>query len=162
MFDLLTVIKRLVDNGFIIKLNIGGNGEIKRLHKRINDLDITNYVVYLGWISEKEKDLLLRKTDIYVLPSYSECMPMSILEAMSYSIPVVSTFVGGIPELVSDGETGFLISPGDLDALYKKLEFLIQNRTLREEFGEKGRLAIESDHNLDLTVQRINRIYNSL
>lgn len=162
VFDLLKVLKRLIDDRYKVNLNIGGNGEIDRLTSEIKELDLSENVRYMGWISEKEKDIVFRKTDIFVLPSYGEGMPMSILEAMTYGIPVISTCVGGIPELVSDGETGFLINPGDLDALYEKIKFLIRNTVSRKKFGERGRLVIETNHNLDFTVQRIDRIYNSL
>jgi len=162
IFDLLRIIKRLINKGFNVKLTIGGIGDIKRLNAELNRLSIPDNIEFLGWLSEEDRDSLLRKTGIFVLPSYAEAMPMSILEAMSYSIPVVSTFVGGIPELVSDGESGFLIMPGDLDALYRSLASLIQNKELREEFGHKGRLIIKTNHNIDLVSQKIDSIYNSL
>ena len=87
---------------------------------------------------------------------------MSILEAMSYSVPVVSTTVGGIPELVSDGETGFLIDPGDLDALYGKLKCLIEDKELRKKLGNEARQFVASRHNLKLITQQIEQIYDSL
>ena len=130
--------------------------------KKLNLLGISNRVRYLGWISEKERDLLLRKTDIFILPSYAEGMPMSILEAMSYSIPVISTFVGGIPELISDGESGFLITPGDIDALYQRLASLVKNEKLRSEFGLKAGLIVKSKHNIDIVSQKIDTVYNTL
>jgi polysaccharide biosynthesis protein VpsI len=160
LFDLLRVVRRLIDNDLKIKLSIGGNGENDRLQATIKSLKLNDSVNFLGWISEKQRDKLLRETDVFVLPSYGEGMPMSILEAMSYSVPVVSTTVGGIPELVLDGETGFLIEPGDLDALYEKLKCLIQDKELRKKFGRKGRLVIENRFNIDLVSQKIKQIYN--
>lgn len=162
IFDLLIVVKRLVKNGYDIKLNIGGHGEIDRLLKEMDSLGINNKVQYLGWVSEKERDLLLRKTDIFILPSYAEGMPMSILEAMSYKIPVISTFVGGIPELISNGENGFLVIPGDIDTLYQRLASLVQEEKLRNEFGHKARLIVKSKYHIDLVSQKIDSIYNTL
>ena len=161
VFDLLKVFKKLIDNGYQVRLNIGGNGEISRLFKELRKFGIVDFVKYCGWIEDKEKDLLLRKTDIFVLPSYAEGMPMSILEAMSYAIPVVTTNVGGIPELVIDGETGYLSNPGDLDALYEKISFLIQNKDVRRDFGNKGRLLIKNKYNIDINSEKLSRIYNS-
>jgi len=160
-FDLLKVFQKLINNGYQVRLNIGGNGEITRLFKELRKLGIADSVKYCGWIEDKEKDLLLRKTDIFVLPSYAEGMPMSILEAMSYAIPVVTTKVGGIPELVIDGETGYLTNPGDLDALYEKISFLIQNKDVRRDFGNKGRLLIKNKYNIDINSEKLSRIYNS-
>ena len=162
LFDLLRVVRRLLDNDLKIKLSIGGNGENDRLQATIQSLKFNDSVNFLGWISEKQRDKLLRETDIFVLPSYGEGMPMSILEAMSYGVPVVSTTVGGIPELVSDGETGFLIEPGDLDALFERLKCLIEDKELRKKFGNKARQFVASRHNLKLITQQIDQIYDSL
>ena len=162
VFDLLKVFKKLINNGYQVRLNIGGNGEITRLFKEVKKLSIADFVKYCGWIQDKEKDLLLRKTDIFVLPSYAEGMPMSILEAMSYAIPVVTTNAGGIPELVIDGKTGYLIDPGDLDALYEKISLLIQSKDIRRDFGNKGRQFIENKYNINIISQKLSKIYNSL
>ena len=161
VFDLLKVLKKLINDGYQVRLNIGGNGKITRLFKELEERSIADSVKYCGWIEDRERDLLLRKTDIFVLPSYAEGMPMSILEAMSYAIPVVTTNVGGIPELVIDGETGYLIDPGDLDALYKKISLLIQSKDIRRYFGNKGRQVIENKYNIDIISQKLSEIYNS-
>jgi glycosyltransferase involved in cell wall biosynthesis len=162
VFDLLKVFQSLINKGYHVKLIIGGNGEIARLIEEIKELGLADNVQYRGWISDKEKDLLLDETDIFVLPSYAEGMPMSILEAMAHGVPVVSTLIGGIPELVLDGETGFLIRPGDLDALYQKIVLLIENENLRKKFGDKGRLLVRAKHRVDVISQTISNIYNSL
>jgi glycosyltransferase involved in cell wall biosynthesis len=162
VFDLLKVIKRLINDAYDIRLTIAGNGEVMRLLREINELEIANAVKYCGWIGYKERDLILRETDIFVLPSYAEGMPMSILEAMAYSVPVVSTFVGGIPELVIDGETGCLFKSGDLDEMYGKIAYLVQDENLRKEMGRKGRELISTNHNIRQAAQKVSAIYNSL
>lgn len=162
IFDLMKVFIRLLKDGNDIVLNIGGNGNTKKLFYAINNLGIKEHVKYLGWVSEEERDCLFRKTDLFVLPSYGEGMPMSVLEAMSYSVPVISTHVGGIPELIEDGETGILVNPGDLDMLYEKINDLIHNEKYRKKLGENGRLKIERHHNITDHIQRIENIYESL
>ena len=162
IFDLIKVFMRLIKDGNNIVLNIGGNGNITELSSAMNGLGIKEHVNYLGWVSEAERDHLFKNTDIYVLPSYSEGMPMSVLEAMSYSIPVISTHVGGIPELIEDGETGILVNPGDLDMLYEKMNDLIHNEIYRKKLGENGRLKIEKYHSIADHIQRIDHIYESL
>ena len=162
IFDLLSVVKRIIDDGYHINLTIGGNGEIDRLIKQISILGLANFVKYVGWICDKNKDLILRQTDIFVLPSYAEGMPMSIIEAMSYSVPIVSTFVGGIPELVINGKTGYLVKPGSLDDLYKKILLLINNNDIREKFGRRGRQLIINRHNIDIITKKIAKIYTSV
>lgn len=162
LFDLLEAVKRLDGEEFEYHLNIGGSGDLMRLESEITRLHLNNNVRYIGWISDSQRDRLLRETDIFVLPSYGEGMPMSILEAMSYAIPVISTHVGGIPELVIDGETGFLIKPGDIDSLANKLEILIRDSELRRNFGERGRQVIGNKFNLHNNIMKIDEIYVSL
>ena len=162
VFDLLKVIKMLIDDGCDIRLKIAGNGEVMRLNKKIDELNIVNEVEYCGWISNEERDLMLRETDIFVLPSYAEGMPMSILEAMAYSVPVVSTFVGGIPELVLDGKSGLLFKPGDLNEMYHKIKYLIENENIRKDMGGQGRELIRTHYSIQQITQKLNAIYNEL
>jgi len=162
VFDLLHVMERLIQEGLDVCLNIGGNGDVDRLMNDLDQKKLKERVLYLGWINGDDKDALLRKTDIFVLPSYGEGMPMAILEAMSYGVPVVSTFVGGIPEVVKDGETGLLFQPGDINTLYDKLKFLITNQVERNSLGLAGRSLIESRFDLTRNVQVIENIYQSL
>jgi glycosyltransferase involved in cell wall biosynthesis len=162
IFDLLKVIKELVNDRVDLRLFVGGYGELDRLQREISVLGLKDRVEYLGWISEEKRDSLLRKTDIFVLPSYGEGMPMTILEAMSHAVPVVSTPVGGIPELVVDGETGYLVKPGDIEGLRKRILELISDEEKRKQFGNRGRQIIEKNHNLEINIQKIENIYNSL
>jgi glycosyltransferase involved in cell wall biosynthesis len=161
IWDLLQVVKKLIEHEYAIHLFIAGNGEIEKLKEEVTRLGIRNNVNVLGWISGKERDALLRKTDIYVLPSYGEGMPMSILEAMSYAVPVVATRVGGIPEIVKDNKTGFLIDPGDRESLYNKLEILISSREHRERIGRQARSFVASNNNLDVYFKTLNDIFDS-
>lgn len=162
VWDLLHAVKKLVENEYPVNLLIGGNGEVDKLKQEVIGLGIEKNIQYLGWISDEEKDLLLRKTDIFVLPSYGEGMPMSVLEAMSYAIPVITTRVGGIPELVKDHETGFLINPGDKKSLVNKLENLINSREYRDRIGKQARSSIASNHNLEFYFKNLKYIFNSV
>ena len=162
VFDLLKVVERLKKSGNNIKLFIGGNGEVARLQSMIKSLLLEETVYFMGWITDEKKAGLFRRSDIFVLPSYGEGMPMSILEAMSYGLPVISTNIGGIPDLVKDNETGFLIQPGDLDAMYEKLELLIKDKKLRACMGKNAREMIETDYNLDLNISKLDTIYQNL
>jgi len=125
VFDLIEVVSQMITDECNIHLTVGGNGDISRFHDEIEAKGLKNNVTYAGWIEGDAKDKLLRNTDIFVLPSYGEGMPMTILETMSYGIPVVSTFVGGIPELIINGTTGYMIQPGDVNNLYAKIMDLV-------------------------------------
>lgn len=162
LFDLIDVVKKLCAGARNVTLRIGGNGDLKRLEQVVAKYGLEDSVKFLGWIGQNERDALFRETDVYVLPSYGEGMPMSILEAMSYGIPVVSTMVGGIPELVTEGECGFLIQPGDKKALYERLSKLCENPSLRWKLGKAAREKIRLEHHIAAQVERVERIYDEL
>lgn len=162
LFDLIHVVKRMVDEGYDLILNIGGNGDVDKLMRTITALNLENHVIYLGWISDVERDRLLRETDIFMLPSYGEGLPMSILEAMAYGIPVISTFVGGIPELVEDNKTGILIHPGDLNGMYEAIKRLYTRSSVCRQFGTAGRKKIESEFNLKTASKKLRLIYDQI
>lgn len=114
---------------------IGGNGETQKLQKLIEEYQLENIVKFIGWVSGEKKQEYLNKSDIYLLPSYNEGLPISILEAMSYSLPILSTSVGGIPEVVDDSN-GILIEPGNKNQLLEGiLHFISQTKNERTIMG---------------------------
>jgi len=136
IFDLIEVIGKGQEQFRArIKLLVGGNGEIQHLRELIKKYQIEDIVEFLGWISSVEKASVLNNSDVYILPSYHEGLPISILESMSYAKAVISTKVGGIPEIVGNNENGLLIDPGNLEQIKQSLIFFIENPKKIEEFG---------------------------
>lgn len=136
IFDLMEVIiKNKERYRSRIKLYIGGNGEVQRLKDMIIKHHIEDIVEFLGWISSTEKAIVLNNTDVYILPSYTEGVPISILESMSYGKAIISTNVGGIPEIVRNNENGLLIDPGEPAQLERAIDFFLENPELTEEYG---------------------------
>lgn len=143
VFDLLDVMR---DNKMAFKgrlaLSIGGNGEIDRLKRYIAQHDLGDLVNFEGWISGDHKARLLSESDVYILPSYNEGLPVAILEAMSYRLPIISTPVGGTEEVVIEGVNGFLVPPGDKQALYDRLMRLMNEPELARQMGyESARIV---------------------
>lgn len=124
-----------------IRITVAGNGELERLREAATSLDAQ--VAVLPWISETQRDELLRQADVYVLPSYFEGVPMSILEAMAAGVPVLSTRVGGIPEIVAHEHSGVLIEAGDIADLRRQIERLATDEPLRLKLGHAARQAAE-------------------
>lgn len=99
---------------------------------------------------------------LYVLPSYNEDMPLAILEAMSYSVPVVSTYVGGIPSLVENGVNGILIEAGNLQQLEGAIIKLLSTKELRNKISENNYSCIKNSFGIESGMERIYTLYESL
>ena len=121
-----------------IELNVGGVGEDVRLQNMIDQYGLAQMVKPLGWVSGDLKNELLADCDVIILPSYNEGLPIFILEAMAYSKPVISTTVGGIPEVVTTGENGYLINPGDKEEMLKAINYYLNNPLHIEREGING------------------------
>jgi glycosyltransferase involved in cell wall biosynthesis len=106
----------------------------------------SEHIALLGERSDVAEQLA--QSDVFVLASRSEGMPLSVLEAMAAGLPVVASSVGGIPELVVSGETGLLVRPGDIDALAAALHTVLADRELRRAMGDAGRARAQ--HLFDL------------
>jgi glycosyltransferase involved in cell wall biosynthesis len=127
IFDLMTlVIEEQNSLRGKCKFLIGGNHEVDKLKKMITDGGIEDLAEYIGWVQDDDKDRFFYMSDYFVLPTYHEAMPMTILEALSYGKPVLSTPVGSIPEVIEPGKNGFLFPPGDMAQL-KKIIFDVIN-----------------------------------
>jgi glycosyltransferase involved in cell wall biosynthesis len=140
---------------------IAGNGEVQIARERAAALDLTTRVKIPGWINAATVAELLATADIFVLPSHNEGLPVSILEAMGAGLPVVTTPVGAIPELVV-ADTGILVPPGSPDALADALAELVGNPKLRAQLGARARERVEQQFRIDLTAAGFMSIYRSL
>ena len=105
---------------------------------------------------------LLCASDLFVLPSLHENQSFAILEAMAAGLPVLSTEVGGTPELVRHGETGWLVPPSQPKALAEGLERLVKDAVLRHRLGQAGQQAASRDHSFPVFLDRIAKVYDSL
>lgn len=144
-----------------LKLRVGGNGEVDKVKNLIKEKEISDIVSYEGWVSGARKVELLNASDAYILPSYKEGLPISILEAMSYGLPTISTRVGGIPEIITDGVNGYLIIPGDKDAIYASIKKLLDNPELAKQMGAKS-LERVKEHLPAYVEKQLHDLYESL
>lgn len=162
VYDLLHAFKDAITQVPGLRLVIGGNGDVERARALTVELNIENHVVFAGWVSGEEKENLLSRVNIYVLPSYNEGLPVSLLEAMSWQVPVISTRVGGIPELVREGIDGLLIEAGDRAALSLAIITLAKDPDLRKKMGVTARNHIEGMFSRQIVLPKIEALYGSL
>ncbi|MBN3963604.1 MAG: glycosyltransferase family 4 protein [Nostoc sp. NMS8] len=123
-------------------LIMAGDGEVEQASNLVKTLNLENYIKLLGWIGSGERDVLLTQSDIFVLPSYNEGLPLSMLEAMAWELPVIVTPVGGIPEIVTQSENGLIVSPGNIEELSNAIKSLIENENLRLSLGAEARTSV--------------------
>lgn len=119
-------------------LVLGGDGDRERLRSKARSLGISASVHMVGWITGKAKETLLVESSIFVLPSYVEGLPMGVLEAMSYGLPVVATRVGGLADVIEHGVDGVLVSPGRVDELALAISQLLLDATLRNRIAARA------------------------
>ena len=159
--DLLRAFSKVAEHHRDARLVLGGDGEIDRFRKLADDLGVSAKVEFRGWIGPQDKVRTFLECDIYALPSYNEGLPGSIVEAMAAGKPVISTPVGGIPEAVREGENGFLVDPGDIDALSDRLDKLLSDEGKRSSMGEKSRQLLRARFDSEAIVGRLVSIYEN-
>lgn len=162
IFDLMHVLS-INKNNLLGKmvLTVGGNGEVNKLKQIIALNQLEQIVEFKGWITGCEKYKIMMDSDVFILPSYSEGMPVSILEAMSYGMPIISTRVGGIPEIVKSGLNGQLVNPGDDRALLNALNYYLTCSSKIEEHGNES-LKIIQEYFPENVIPKVEAIYKTL
>jgi sugar transferase (PEP-CTERM/EpsH1 system associated) len=142
------------------RLVIVGEGELRvKLMKRANDLGISAYATFAG--HREDIPALLSALDVFVLPSLWEGLPMALLEAMASGLPVVASAVGGIPEVVVEGETGLLVPAGDVKGLVEAL-CVLSDENLRRRMGQAGQARVCDLFSIQHLVSRIENLYTEL
>ena len=162
MTDLLQIMPKLIADNPKVKLYVGGDGEIRRYEKLCNELNIGESVQFLGWLSKEEKAKYLKLCSIFVLPSYNEGMPVSLLEAMSYGCAVVASNVGGIPQVMNHQVNGIMIEPGDQVALKQSLQELLQNPELKTQMSEEAVRTISEEFSIEKNIAKLVGMYREL
>ena len=162
IYDLLDVLKQIKDETLIdIEVYLGGDGEIDEVNKLIKTYELTN-IKNLGWVNLERKLELLNWANLFVLPSYNEGLPMAVLEAMSYKCAIISSKVGGIPEVIKNGENGFLITAGNKNELQKSIIYFMQNKSELKKMGENSRNLIECKFSEEKMLFSLKNIYSEL
>jgi glycosyltransferase involved in cell wall biosynthesis len=162
VFDLVAVIPEILEKAPGTRFVFGGNGEVDRLRAAIAAAGVEESCEVLGWVAGPDKVRAFGRASIYCLPSYREGLPVSVLEAMAAGIPVVSTAIAGTPEAVAEGESGFLIEPGDRAGLAARLSRLARDASLRASMGQAGRAIAEARFGSEAVAERLVRLWDSV
>ena len=163
VFDLLEAVADLRARYPRLRLVLAGVGEAQaRVKERARALGISEQVELPGWIDASARDAWLAKADVFVLPSYYEGLPMSVLEAMAAGLPVIASDVGGIPEVIQDGVDGLLVAPGAVPALVRAIAKLLAQPALRESMGKAAQRKVARHYASERVMERIDAVYREI
>lgn len=162
VFDLIPAFAAVHASRPAARLAIAGNGEVERAAALVAEHDLGDAVALPGWTDGATKAALLARAAIYVLPSHNEGLPMSVLEAMAWGLPVVTTRVGGIPELVTDDVDGLLVDAGDQEALAAALGGLLDDAALRARLGAAARARVERRYSDRAVLPMLHELYDTV
>ena len=147
------------------KLVVVGTGpEKKHLVKRVHELSLDNHVQFLGTIPHDELPSYYQNADVFVLPSITlagmtEGLGVVLLEAMSHGIPVIGSNVGGIPDIITDGENGFLVPEQRPDILAEKIIRILDDTELQEKFRRNGLIRVRDSFSWDMISKKFSELY---
>jgi glycosyltransferase involved in cell wall biosynthesis len=159
--DVLLAFKRLRERGVDARLCMVGDGPDREpLERRAHELGIMRDTLFLGY--QEDVAPFYAAFDAMILPSGNEGTPVSAIEALAAGRPVVATRVGGVPDVVRDGEDGFLVDTGDVDTLADRLAQLAEDSNLRAAMGEAGRSRVLARYSVERLIDDVDRLYRSL
>lgn len=153
---LIQAAKEMIDRGYALNVSLVGDGpERESLKAQVKRLNLEDNVQFHGALNAEATLLKLKQADIFVLPSFSEGVPVSLMEAMSMEIPCISSRINGIPELIDHLQDGILCTPSSLEEIINGLELLLNDEKFREKIGKQARQRVLSQYNLTTNAKLI-------
>jgi len=162
VFDLIEAAAILKRKGLQFQIDLAGPGEIREAQEKARRLDVADRLTVHGPRRGEEKYKLLQMSQCFVLASYGEGLPISILEALAAGLPVISTPVGGIPEVISDEVNGILIEQGNSEQLANAMERMIKDQEMRKKMSKANLALARKDFDIEQCAEKISRIYRDV
>lgn len=164
---LLSALAELRDHGvlsldpkFMVEI-IGDGPAREELERQAEFLKLSEIVKFIGYLSQGEVAKKVGAADVLILPSFAEGVPVVLMEAMASSVPVITTRVGGVGELVEDGVSGLTVAPGSSDDLAEAIRRLIADPELRQEMGAAGRAMVEAEFDIGAEASRLGTLFQA-
>lgn len=159
-YDLIEAAKRLEKEKIPFHLYIAGDGETEEIRKLVLEDGLEKAVTVTGWCGREKREELMRLAGWMVLPSYAEGLPMTLLEGMAAGKPVITTPVGGIPELVEDAKNGYLVEPGNCRQLYEAMKRAVEMPGEEWEMMSRENMQkISRDFSESRMTEKLIRVY---
>lgn len=141
------------------KLSFAGNGEIDKATSLAKTLDVLDRVIFHGWIDGQRKSDAFLEATIFCLPSYAEGFPLAVLDAMAYGLPIITTPVGGILDILEHEKNSMIFTPGDVETLAVLLDQLITNEELRSSLSNESRKLNETIFSSHTIASQVDSLY---
>jgi glycosyltransferase involved in cell wall biosynthesis len=141
-------------------LFIGKGGLESQLKEEAESLGIMDNVKFLGFRDDVKE--IYKILDIFVLPSLSEGLPLSLLEAVASKVPVIASKVGGIPEIIKDGINGFLIPPKNVPLLSEKIYYLLQNQEIAKQLAQEAYHNYLKNFEISIMVNKYENLFSGI
>lgn len=156
---LIEAMKVITDENRSTKLFLVGDGkERESLESLVEKLGLENHVNFIGKVPNERVPEYMIASDVFVLPSLSEGFPVTVLEAMASGLPIITTNVGGLSEIIKKNENGFLVKPKNVKELSAKISLLLKNDKLRKKIGENNKHAVHK-YSWENLVCMIEKVY---
>ena len=162
VFDLIEAMESI--DGVQLNL-VGGEDEAgisQKIRQILTKRDLEQKITLTGPMHGNKKMEFLQHADIFVLPSYAEGLPISLLEAMSVGLPVIVTPVGGIPSVITDNQEGMFVNAGNVAQLAEAITRLAEDSTLRKQMGDAAKKRCEEEYGIEQTVDKLTKVYQQL
>jgi len=142
-----------------------GDGDLKNYYMSLaENLGVSDKTLFIGRVSDKELPRYYAASDLLVLPSITkgEAFGLVLIEAMATGKPVIASNLPGVRTIIDDGVNGFLVKPKDVDSLASKMQYLIENKDIREKFGREGRKKVENEYSWEKIVKKLEKVYEEV
>lgn len=162
IYVLIEAVAQLKDDLASLRLLCAGHGDVDGVKIAAKKHGIAGRIELLGWVDGTRKRKLLTSSTIFVLPSFAEGLPMSVLESMAVGLPVIATNVGGVPDVLKHRSEGIIVTPGDVNDLAESIRLLINDSDMRQDMARRAKERYMNEFRADVTLPRLEAIYNEL
>jgi glycosyltransferase involved in cell wall biosynthesis len=160
--DLIKGFSKIAHKNRDWKIIFAGNGEIEKAKQIVKDLKISDQIEFKGWVEGNIKESLFSEASIFCLPSYAEGFPMAVLDAWAYGLPVITTLVGGLSDVVIDGKNALVVNPGDHKDISEALDSLINDANMRTKLSKESVYLSRNPFSLNRITKQLDLIYSKL
>lgn len=157
MFEALSLLR---DRGYDFQFTLVGDGSDRAsLEALAGKLGLAERLIFTGYVNQEGVREYLERSDVFILPSFAEGVPVSLMEAMASGVPVLATNVGGVAELIEQEETGLIVPPADSLALCDAVARYLDDVDLRRKVSRQGRERIENHFNFDVELDKLAGLF---